>query len=150
MVQSLLQAKLHIVFSTKDRLPFIKPSIEKDLYAYIAGTCKQLGSIAFEIGGVEDHIHILASLSKTTAFSEFIGVIKSSSSKWMKSQGQEYNNFFWQKGFGAFAIEDSSFDNVRKYILNQKEHHKKRDFKQEYIMILKRYNVPYVEEYLWD
>ena len=147
MVQSLLHAKLHIIFSTKDRLPMIKSKIENELYAYIAGICKQLGSIAFAIGGVEDHVHLLVSLPKAVAFSDFIAKIKSGSSKWIKTQGSEFSHFFLQRGFGAFAIEESSFDNVKAYIANQKEHHIKRNFKEEYLMILRRYCVSYTEEY---
>lgn len=97
-----------------------------------------------------DHIHILLSCSRTIAISKLLEVIKANSSRWIKSLGLEYREFSWQRGYGVFSIDYNSLDALIKYISNQKEHHKKRGFKEEYLLLLERYGVKYDEKYLWD
>jgi len=152
MAQSLARVNLHIIFSTKERQPFIHPSIEKEMHGYLAGTCQNLKCIPFEVGGVEDHVHLLVSLSKVITISDLIEKIKVSSSKWIKAQDKQFRDFSWQKGYGVFSVDEPAFENVREYILRQREHHttKDLDFKSEFLKILKRYNVSYDEKYLWD
>ena len=141
---------MHLVFSTKNREPNIHPDIEQRLYEYMAGICKNLESTAIQIGGYTDHIHILFLLSKKITLIKFVEEVKKSSSKWIKTQGSQYANFYWQGGYGAFSVNPKQVEIVKQYILNQKEHHSKKSFQQEYIAFLKEYNVDYDERYVWD
>ena len=102
------------------------------------------------IGGIEDHVHVLCKLSKTRSMSSVIEDVKKKSSKWIKTRGVEYKNFYWQNGYGAFSIGKSQVNTLRKYIQNQEEHHQKKAFKEEFLEILNRYGVEYDERYLWD
>ncbi len=150
MSQSLSNILLHIVFSTKNRENMIYPETEKELYPYIATICKSLDCQALEIGGTENHIHILSRLSRTVTVSRLVEKIKSGSSKWIKSKGDLFRTFFWQNGYGAFSIGFSNVPALKKYIVNQKEHHKHRTFEDELRDILKKYQIGYDERYLWD
>ena len=150
MSQSLVDVPLHFVFSTKDRIPFIKPEIEEELHQYICGMSRKLGCPIIKINSIEDHVHILLSYGKTITFSDLISKLKSSSSRWMKTKGNHYKDFSWQKGYGGFAVCNSSMESVIKYIASQKEHHKHKTFKEEYLEMLKRAKISYDERYLWD
>jgi putative transposase len=150
MSQSLADMILHIVFSTKGREPFIKPSIEEELYAFISGFCKKVNSPIIKINGVEDHVHILLSLGRTISVSKLVGDIKANSSRWIKTKGQEYNQFAWQAGYGVFSVSRLNINGPLNYIANQKKHHKKITFKEEYLMFLNKAQIQYEEKYLWD
>lgn len=150
MPQSLVKNYVHIVFSTKDRQPFIDQSIKDELHAYLSGVCKELGCPVLAVGGVEDHVHILCLLSKTIALSELVGKVKANSSKWIKTKGEQYANFYWQNGYGGFSVNPTETEVVIKYIQNQEEHHKTRTFQEEYRLFLKKYKVEYDERYVWD
>lgn len=150
MPQSLANLLIHIIFSTKDRQLLIKRDIEGELYSYMAKIFKECDSSAIIIGGTENHVHILCSLSKKISLSKTIEDVKKSSSKWIKTKGQEYKDFFWQKGYGAFSIGQSGKDSLVDYIKNQKEHHKKKTFQEELLIFLDKYKVNYDERYLWD
>ncbi len=150
MSQSINKVYIHTVFSTKYREHTILPEIQAKLYAYMSGTCKKLESFPIQIGGTTDHIHILSALSKKITIIKFIEEVKKTSSKWIKTQGEQYSNFYWQNGYGMFSVNPSELDIAKKYILNQKEHHRKRTFKEEYLAFLKKYDVDYDERYLWD
>ena len=150
MAQSLAYNYIHLVFSTKHREHTILPEIEDKLYGYISGIGKNLDCQILKIGGISDHIHILFTLSKKVSLSAFVEEIKKSSSKWMKTQGSQYANFYWQSGYGAFSVSPKQVDTVVKYIATQKEHHSKKTFQQEYLDFLKQYNVDYDERYVWD
>jgi putative transposase len=150
MAQSLTDIILHIVFSTKERRPWIQSDIEDQLYAYISGICKNLNSPIIRINGMADHIHLLLHLSKTIAVSDLISNIKSNASRWIKTQGESYKNFSWQGGYGGFSVSRPSVEGAIKYIANQKEHHKTVSFKEELITLLERGQISYNEQYLWD
>ena len=150
MGQSLVKNYLHIVFSTKHREPLIREHIEKELYAYLGGVCKNLECHPLKIGGYTDHIHILCMLSKKIALMKLLEEVKSHSSKWIKTKGDDYVNFYWQDGYGAFSVNLTEVDAVIKYIANQKEHHSKKPFQDEYRVFLKKYTVEYDERYVWD
>jgi putative transposase len=150
MAQSLADIILHIVFSTKERLPLIKPSVEEELYSYISGVCKKLNSPVIKINGVEDHIHILLQLGRTIAVSDLISEIKSSSSRWIKTKDPFFNNFSWQGGFGVFSVSRHNLEGAKRYLEEQKEHHKKVSFKEELLALLKRAEIRYDEKHLWD
>jgi REP element-mobilizing transposase RayT len=107
-------------------------------------------SPAIAIGGTSDHVHVLFSLSKNHALAKVVEEVKSGTSKWIKTKGRDYRGFFWQTGYAAFSIGKSGEAALVRYIKNQKQHHRKTDFKDELRMLLKKYEVIYREEYLWD
>ncbi len=150
MPQSLAQIYIHIVFSTKERYPFIDTAIEPELFAYIGATIKRCEGIPFLINGTADHLHILSSLPRMMSLSKYIEEIKRNSSRWIKTKGGKYEKFAWQNGYGAFSVSSSRKDSVVRYIAGQKEHHKRVTFKEEFITFLEKYNNEYDERYLWD
>lgn len=150
MSQSLVKNYMHIIFSTKYREPLIHKPVEAELHAYLGGVCKSLECHPIKVGGYVDHIHILCMLSKKIALMKLLEEVKSHSSKWVKTKGDDYKNFYWQDGYGAFSVNPSQVDVVINYISNQEEHHKKKTFQDEYRMILKKYQVEFDERYVWD
>ncbi|MDD4271129.1 MAG: IS200/IS605 family transposase [Thermoguttaceae bacterium] len=150
MPQSLSRVLLHIVFSTKQRKPWISPAIQDRLHAYLAGTCRGIGSEAFRVGGMADHVHIACSLPRTMTISKLVERIKTTTSAWMKGQDKGPRHFAWQGGYGAFSLGLSQLSSLIDYIDRQEEHHRKRSFHEEFLDILRRYNVPYDERYVCD
>lgn len=150
MGQSLVKNFVHIVFSTKYRQPIITPAIETELHAYLGGICKKMECPPVKVGGYTDHIHILCLLSKKITLMKLLEEVKSHSSKWVKTKGTEFSNFYWQDGYGAFSVNPAEVDTVIHYIENQKEHHSKKLFQEEYRAFLKKYQVEYDERYVWD
>ena len=150
MAQSLSKVYLHVVFSTKERISYIFPELEERIHSYIVSICKDQGYYVHAINGMEDHIHILLEQSRTVTISKLVEAIKSNSSRWIKLLDVKLSDFAWQGGYGVFSVDHSTLNPVEEYIKNQKEHHKKRDFKEELLLLLKRANVVYDERYLWD
>ncbi len=150
MAQSLSRILVHIVFSTKDRFPFlIDIELRSRIHAYIARVFYEHESPAIEVGGTEDHVHALTLLSRNYSVSEIIAKSKANSSSWAKAQGGRCLKFSWQSGYGAFSIHPSQIDPMQKYIQGQVEHHRKRTFQEEYLEILNEYKMEYDERYLW-
>jgi REP-associated tyrosine transposase len=114
------------------------------------GTCRNLGSLALIIGGVEDHVHILCRLSKNWKVSELIRELKRESSKWLKTQGQHLRDFHWQNGYGAFSISPGHVPQLKRYIASQEEHHRDETFQDEFRRICAKYGVALDERYAWD
>jgi putative transposase len=150
MAQSLSMTFLHIVFSTKYRQKLILPPVENDLHRYIAEICRELKCPAIQVGGYTDHIHILCELSRTISISKLLEQIKSNSSKWIKTQGVTYHDFFWQNGYGVFSVSKSDVKRVKRYIKNQHAHHSEENFEDEFIRLLVQHAVEYDIRYLWD
>ena len=150
MPQSIAYNYLHITFSTKYREPLIDEAIEEELFKYIGGICKNLECNPIKVGGYRDHIHILCVVSRKIALMKLLEEVKSHSSKWIKTKGDQYKNFYWQRGYGSFSVNPAEIDIVVRYIENQAEHHKKKTFQEEYVAFLKKYNAEYDERYLWD
>lgn len=150
MGQSLVKNYIHLVFSTKHRQHLIHPPVEEELHSYLGGICKNLGCQPLKVGGYTDHIHMLFALSQKIALMKVVEEVKSHSSKWIKSKGEGYENFYWQDGYGAFSVYPNEIDRVITYIANQKQHHSKKTFQDEYRSILKKYEVEYDERYVWD
>ena len=126
------------------------PEIMQELYSYIAGIAHVHESKVHEIGGIEDHVHLLISLPRTLPLSRLVEEIKKGSSKWIKTKGNLYTDFAWQNGYGAFSIGQSAYEDLRKYIQTQKDHHKTISFQDEYRAFLKKYQVAFDEKYVWD
>jgi REP element-mobilizing transposase RayT len=150
MAQTLVCLRVHVVFSTKDRRPMITPEVEPELYAYMAGTAKNLDSRCLAAGGTSNHVHLLISQSKNMALSRLMEEVKKSSSKWIKTKGTALRTFGWQDGYGAFTIGQSQVEALQHYIASQKERHKKLTFEQELVALLNKYGVQYDERYLWS
>lgn len=150
MAQSLSNVLVHLVFSTKNRRKWIDVEIEEELFKYVSGICRELSCPAHKIGASDDHIHIACSLSRTISISALVEGIKTGSSKWIKTKGDRYAEFCWQNGYGAFSVGQSQLEDLRRYIGNQREHHRKISFQDEYREFLKRYEVVYDERYVWD
>ncbi|MEO8088124.1 MAG: IS200/IS605 family transposase [Bacteroidota bacterium] len=150
MGQSLVKNYLHLVFSTKHRQPFINPPVEEELDSYLGGICKNMECHPIEIGGFTYHVHILCMLAKKIALMKLLEEVKSHSSKWIKTMGEAYKNFYWQDGYGAFSVNPSEVDALISYIKNQKKHHSKKTFQEEYKEFLKMYEVEYDERYILD
>jgi len=150
MGQSLVKQYTHIIFSTKNQEPLIIDSIEEELYKYIGGICKNLDCKPVIVGGYKDHVHILCLLSKKIALMKLLETVKTNSSKWVKTLDDCLSNFYWQNGYGAFSVDPRRMEKAKAYIQNQREHHRVKTFKEEYLVILKEYNMEYNERYVWD
>jgi REP element-mobilizing transposase RayT len=150
MPQSLSSILIHLIFSTKNREPFLTPDIELELYPYLASIFKAMKSPALIINGTSDHLHTLFSLSRVVAIANLVEEVKSESSKWIKTKDRQFRNFHWQSGYGAFSIGQSQVKTVKRYIRRQKEHHRRVTFQDEYRKFLKVYEVEYDERYVWD
>jgi REP element-mobilizing transposase RayT len=141
MGQSLVKNLLHLVYSTKQRNPWLPADVRPNLFAYQAGIFRECDSPALTIGGVEDHVHALFSLSKKYALMKIVEAVKTGSSKWMKTEGTGNSEFYWQGGYAAFSVSQSNVDAVTRYIENQEEHHRRASFQYELRALLKRIGV---------
>ena len=150
MSQSLVKNMIHLVFSTKHRAPMIPVEIQPKLWAFQAGVFNNWNSPSIAIGGVDDHIHALFLLSKTHELCKIVEEVKKASSKWMKNEGTGQNDFFWQAGYAAFSVSQSSISSVKEYIGNQAEPHRQRTFQEELRVLLKRHEIDFDERYMWD
>ena len=150
MPNTYTQIYVMLVFGVKDRQNLISPNIETELFKYISGICLNLKQNILEINGSTDHIHILCSIKPNKAISDLVRDIKSNSSKFINEKKWFVGKFHWQTGFGAFSYSQSQLKNVRKYICNQKEHHKRVSFREEYINLLKSFEIEYDEMYLFE
>ena len=147
MSHSYAQNHIHLVFSTKNRLKLISKDLQPRLWAYVAGICKHQNMLAFAVGGIEDHIHVLFRLPPTITLVRAVTLIKSNSSKWIREQRIK---FAWQEGYGAFSVSSSNVSTVIKYIDNQQAHHRKFTFEQEFIAMLQKHGIPYDPEHVFD
>lgn len=150
MPQSLSQVYVHLTFSTKNRAPLIDEDIKPRLFDYLGGTCNKLDCQVLQVGGHDDHIHILCLLSKKITQIKLLEEVKKSSSKWIKTVNERYQHFYWQEGYGIFSVNPSETAVVVEYIKNQPEHHRKKTFQEEFRAFLKKYQVEYDEKYVWD
>jgi len=149
MPQSLVKILVHIVFSTKNRADMIFPEIETELYSYIHGIIENNKAKLIIANGTTNHSHFLISLGRNDV-RELIGDIKRDSSLWIKKKGDQFHDFYWQRGYGAFSIGQSQVPEVMRYIANQKEHHSKQTFEDEFREICQKYEVEIDERYCWD
>jgi putative transposase len=140
----------HYVFSTKHREKIIGPALQERLWPYMGGIAREHGMKALEIGGMEDHIHMLLSLPATITLAKAVQLIKGGSSKWVNENSFLRGRFEWQEGYGAFSIGKSQIDDTVAYIRSQTEHHRGRTFKEEYVAFLKAHDIEYDERYIWD
>ena len=144
------QIYIQIVFAVKNRQALIANSWQEELYKYVTGIVKNKSQKMLAINGMPDHIHILIGMKPSCCLSDLVREIKKSSNSFVKEKEFSKYKFEWQEGFGAFSYSHSSLDNVIGYIKNQKEHHKKRSFKEEYIDFLEKFQIEFKDEYLFE
>jgi REP element-mobilizing transposase RayT len=151
MPQSLAQIYVHMVFSTKNRQPFLKDrSFRERTHAYLKGICDNQGSPSLRVGGTEDHVHILCRLSKTLDVATLIRELKRDSSKWIKEENPRLDDFYWPQGYAAFSVSPTHVPALIEYIINQEEHHRRETFQDEFRRLCKKYGVEIDERYTWD
>ncbi len=149
MAHSYVSLKIHYIFSTKNRQKIITPELEQRLWPYMGGIARENKMIALAIGGIEDHVHLLLALPSTLSVAKAIQLIKGGSSKWVSETFPAHRDFEWQEGYGAFSISISHIDDTIAYINNQKDHHRKQSFEEEYLAILRKHGIEYDERYVW-
>ena len=149
MAQSLAQVYIHLVFHTKYNSVTLREEDLPALFAYVDGIIVNKKSMVIQIGGVPNHIHILCTLPRTVSMADFVEDIKKSSSKWIKTLNPYYSQFAWQGGYGIFSVSASAVEKVKRYVMNQKEHHRKKTFREEYEAFLQAYNIVYNPEFVF-
>src|SRR5450756_1011118 len=146
---SYISSYFHCVFSTKERAGLITPELRDRLWPFLGGIARQNKMKAVEIGGVEDHVHLLLSLPATLPISKAMQLIKGGSSKWVHETFPDQRLFGWQEEYGAFSVSVSQLDKITGYIRKQPDHHRKQTFQEEFLALLHKHNVEYDERYLW-
>ena len=150
MPQSLSFLLVHLVFSTKDRHPFLDAGIRPALHGYLATVARNMDCECYRVGGVADHVHLAVRMARTVTVATLVEELKTSSSKWLKTQAPALAAFSWQRGYGAFSVGPSDLEALRRYIDGQEEHHRTRTFQEEYRAFLLKYGVEFDERYVWD
>jgi putative transposase len=140
----------HIVFSTKDRRPLITDGAREALYAYIGGVLRGEEGVLLEIGGMPDHVHLVVQFRTDVSVAEMVRRIKANSSKWMNERHKIPGRFEWQAGYGAFSVSESGLPALRAYVQNQREHHARFPFRDEFIRLLKKHRIAFDERYIPD
>jgi putative transposase len=150
MPQSLAKILIHLIYSTKHRERILGDDIRDQLHSYAAAILKECQSPAIKINSVEDHMHLLYSHSKNYSPAKIVEEVKVATSKWLKRKGPAYSGFHWQNGYGDFSVSQSDVPAVVQYIADQKEHHRRKTFQEEYREFLERHEISYDERYVWD
>jgi putative transposase len=151
MPQSLSAVYIHLVFSTKDRRPFLRDKTTRDtLHAYLGAISKQMDCAPIQIGGVEDHVHLLARFGRTVTQAEWVKELKRVSNGWLKERSPEYADFEWQRGYADFSVSQSNLEPVKRYIVDQEEHHRKVGFQEKLRALLGKDDIEWDEKYVWD
>ncbi len=140
----------HLVFATKHREPVIGPDIRPRLWEFLGGVVRTLGGSPLAVGGVADHVHLLATLRQQRALSDVMRELKARSSGWAHETFPSATRLWWQAGYGAFTVSHSGVEAVRAYILNQEEHHRTRTFEDEFRGLLRKHGVEFDPKRLWD
>lgn len=151
MPQSLSVVYLHLVFSTKERRPFLRDkTLRMEMHAWLGSASAQIGCPSILVGGVEDHVHLLARHGRNISQADWVKELKRTSSVWIKERDPASGDFAWQAGYGLFSVSASNLDSVRDYIAHQEEHHKKWSFQDELRKLLQKHGEQWNEQYVWD
>ena len=151
MPQSLSTVYIHLVFSTKERRPFFRDkNLRECLHSYLGGISKSLDCAPIIVGGVEDHVHLLCRFGRSITQAEWVKELKRVSNGWLKDHGRDYTDFEWQGGYADFSVSQSNLEQVKKYIFDQEEHHRKMDFQEELRTLLRKHDTAWDERYVWD
>jgi putative transposase len=149
MSQSLALVLVHIIFSTKNRVPFLQSAeLRSELHAYLTGTLRGLECDPLQVGGVEDHVHILCGLSRKISLAELVKNLKTSSTRILKGKG--HDGFSWQSGYAVFSVSQSARESVFSYVAKHDIHHRRINFQDEFRALLSKHGVRFDERYMWD
>lgn len=149
MPNTYTQLYIQFVFAVKNRISLISPEWEEELYKYITGIVKNHKHKMIAINGMPDHLHIFIGLHTTQSIAEIMRIVKGESSEWINTKGYVKGKFAWQEGYGAFSYSRSHLEKVCSYIMNQKEHHRKKTFQEEYMELLEKFSVEYDKRYIF-
>lgn len=149
MANTFTSLHYHMVFSTRNRERWISPDVEERIWAYLGGIAKENKVHPIQIGGIEDHVHLLLGAPASLAPSKIAQLIKGGSSAWIHDTFPNMKGFAWQDGYGVFSVSKSNIPDVVEYIRGQREHHRTRTFQEEYLAFLKRHEIQYDERYVW-
>ena len=141
---------IHVVFSTKERYPLIRDDWRDELFAYIGCTVREHKAVLLKSGGIEDHIHLLVKIHPSFAIADTVRHLKANSSRWIDEQRKVNCRFEWQRGYGAFSVSQSMSKAVKRYISNQREHHQRQPFRDKYLELLRRHEIEFDEQYVFD
>jgi REP element-mobilizing transposase RayT len=150
MANTYSQINIHCIFSVKGRGSFIAKQFQDRLHEYMSGTLRNIDAYPLAVGGWKDHIHVFFELNPDTKISDLMRTLKSNSSKWINDEKLLPGKFQWQEGYGAFSYSRSQRDRVIKYIKTQEEHHKGKTFKEEYLGLLKKFEIEFKDEYVFE
>jgi len=139
----------HLIFSTKNRLPYLQAERRDDVFAYLGGIVRELKGTAVNVNGVSDHVHALIRLPAAVAVAKAVEIMKANSSRWIHEHRVLHRSFSWQSGYAAFSVSESVADGVSRYISTQQEHHRRVTFQEELIAFFKKSGIEYDERYLW-
>ena len=141
---------IHVVFSTKQRFKLINESLQDELYAVMGGIVKEHKSTLIRAGGIEDHVHLFLTVHPSFAIADTVKLIKGNSSRWINENRKIDARFEWQRGYGAFSVSQSMADTVKRYIDQQKEHHRDISFEDEYLAMLQKHQIDFDPKYVFD
>src|SRR6185437_11558351 len=147
MAHTFTKHHFHIVFGTKQRQKLIAKEIRPQLWSYIAGICRNKGILALAIGGIEDHVHLLVELKPDMTVPKALNLIKSNSSRWTK---RRVRDFSWQEGYSSFSVSASNIPVVKRYVLNQEAHHRKRSYEDELFSLLRKHGIEFDPNHVFD
>jgi REP element-mobilizing transposase RayT len=150
MANTYSQLNIHCVFAVKGRENIITKNFRDDLHKYMSGILKNDGSFPLAVNGWLDHIHVFFELPVTMPVSDQMRMLKATSSKWINDNKLVKGKFSWQEGYGAFSYSRSQRNNVVQYIMNQEEHHSKQTFKEEYLELLRKFEIQFDDKYLFE
>ena len=150
MANTFTSLHYHVLFSTRNREPWIKPLIEQRIWAFLGGIARENKMKAITIGGVEDHLHLLLAIPPTLTVSKALQLLKGGSSAWIKQTFPGMRRFGWQDGYGAFTVSKSQIPQVTAYIQVQRKHHRKKTFQEEFKAFLKKHDIEYDERICGD
>lgn len=150
MANTYTQINIHAVFSVKGRENLLMENFKDELFKYISGILNNNKQFSLAVNGYKDHVHLFFELHPTTALSDIMRIVKTNSSKWINEKRFIRGKFSWQKGYGAFSYSKSQRDNVIKYIMQQETHHKKQTFRDEYLNLLKKFDIKFDDHYVFE
>ena len=150
MAHTFTNLLVHVIFSTKDRLPQIDPDLRPRLFPYMGGILRECDAAPLLINGVSDHVHLLIGLAAARSLADTMRILKTNSSRWVHEQWPARSAFAWQTGYGAFSVSRSNMTSVERYIANQEEHHRHLSFQEEFVAFLQRHGIEYHERFIWE
>jgi len=150
MANTYTQLNIHVIFVVKGRENVLSDNIRPALFSYISGILKNTGQYPLAVNGYKDHVHVFFEMQPSKSLSDIVRIVKSNSSKWMNENNLMVGKFNWQEGYGGFSYSRSQRNSLIKYILNQEEHHRRRTFKEEYLDMLRNFEISYNEQYIFE